>query len=130
MHRAEPARPARLAIGGFGDFAEKLESDYAPRVAIRILIAGLLVAAAAGAGLWLHGYRQGAGCYTYVPEPPTPGVTRIPAPGRDLLPGTRLCRRHVRPSWADPVALGGGIVALALGAALIVGRRPHFAKPS
>jgi hypothetical protein len=45
--------------------------------------------------------------------------------------GTRIknCSRF-KPSWADPVALGGGIAALAIGAALILVRRPHFAKPS
>ena len=75
---------------------------------LRILIAGLLIAAAVGGGLWLHGYRQRT---TY---DPMANLTGSPY------------RVQVKPAWTDPVALGGGILALAIGAALIVGGRPRI----
>lgn len=94
-------------------------------MALRVLIAGLLVAVAVGGGLWLHGYRQTE--RGWVGGGVVPGGHGIYS--GDLLSPTRG-KVRVKPAWADPVALGGGIAALALGAALIVGRRAYFAKPS
>ncbi len=86
-------------------------------MAIRILLAGLFVAVAVGGGLWLHNYTTTGACHL---DAFAIGVGH---------PAGKVCER-VHPSWADPLALGGGIAVIALGAALSVGRRPYFAKPS
>jgi hypothetical protein len=64
-------------------------------MALRVLIAGLLVAAAVGGGVWLHGYREtqhfaGGGYDFGEPSGKPSGSTR-----------------RVHPSWADPIAIGG-----------------------
>ena len=101
-------------------------------MAARILIAGLLIAVAMGGGLWLHNYRVASGCYITTDIRPGPRDPKLPSFTRPppVKVQVRRCSQRVRPSWADPVALGGVIAIVALGTAVTVGGRPYFVKPS
>ena len=95
---------------------------------VRILLAGLLIAVAVGCGVWLHGYRVAGGCYMQTVSKLGPQDPNLPSWAQPRVQvKTRVCPDRVRPSWADPIALGGIVASFAVGAALTV---PRFAKPS
>jgi hypothetical protein len=74
-------------------------------VALRVVAAGLIVALGVGVAVWLHGYEQTKHFRSAV------------------FVGT--ARYH--PSWADPVAAGALIAAVAIGAALLLAARKRAA---
>jgi preprotein translocase subunit SecG len=71
-------------------------------VASRVLIVGLIVAAAIGLAVWLHGYQR----------------TNVNAAFQGTERVTISARGH--PAWADPLAVGGVLVAIAVGAAILL----------
>lgn len=103
-------------------------------MALRILLAGVLIAAGLGVALWLHGYKSSTserdtdncvahntlggverrGSLPYLQDLQTLEPSRIVT----ITCGTTRTRTH--PSWADPVALAIAVLVVAGGAALIV----------
>jgi hypothetical protein len=88
-------------------------------MSLRLLVAGLIMAVAVGAAVWLHGYRE------YVP------FTTVSYSGAVLSSGQGASVSGVsastRPSWADPLAAGIVVAALALGASIVA---PRPVRPS
>ena len=95
------------------------------KVAVRVLLAALLVVSVAGA-VWAHGYRP----MLTVQVPARTVCTGIPDNlggcefGKTITYPARTERSAgVRPQWADPLAAGLLTVALLAGGTLLVGFR-------
>jgi hypothetical protein len=85
------------------------------RVAVRILLATLVLASVASGALWLHGYKHAVRYACRAGQGPYTGAL-------DLLAPATCVARH-RASWADPLALGGLIAGVGISTTLVVGHR-------
>jgi len=106
-------------------------------VAVRIVLAGLLIAVAAGGAVWLHGYDEKSSSFSFLDasscvlrnggdvEERGPLAflqqTKNQQPGRDLTItcGTTSTSTSSHPSWY-PVTVAGAIVLVTLALALVV----------